>query len=140
MVNYLIVLFAVTLIYLSIAERFRIYARADGSAGLVTVWYCFIGTEGSEYGQPCFYCFGNIDFQSHRGALSFDSGSLNKQGFTKVHNLAMPGFYLLISYNFRIADTEHYTGKCHDKSVYQYDLSDHCPIFVFYRHAADCNP
>ena len=42
MVNYLIVLFAVTLMYFASAERVNNIYQACWNSGVITVWYCYI--------------------------------------------------------------------------------------------------
>jgi hydrogenase-4 component E len=95
MVNYLIVLFAVTLIYLSIAERFRIYAGLMGLQGLLLFGITLLELKEINTANLVFIASETLLFKAMLVPyLLFRI--MRKTGVYKVHNLAMPGFYLLI--------------------------------------------
>jgi hydrogenase-4 component E len=95
MVNYLIVLFAVTLIYLSIAERFRIYAGLMGLQGLLLFGITLLELKEVNTANLVFIASETLLFKAILVPyLLFRI--IRKTGVYKVHNLAMPGFYLLI--------------------------------------------
>jgi hydrogenase-4 component E len=95
MVNYLIVLFAVSLIYLSIAERFRIYAGLMGFQGLLLFGITLFELKEVNTANLVFIASETLLFKAILVPyLLFRI--IRKTGVYKVHNLAMPGFYLLI--------------------------------------------
>jgi len=95
MVNYLIVLFAVTLVYLSIAERFRIYAGLMGLQGFLLFGITLFELQEVNTANLVFIASETLIFKGIVvPVLLFRI--IRKTGVYKVHNLAMPGFYLLI--------------------------------------------
>lgn len=95
MVNYLIVLFAVTLIYLSIAERFRIYAGLMGLQGLLLFGITLLELKEVNTANLVFIASETLLFKAILVPFLLFR-IIKKTGVYKVHNLAMPGFYLLI--------------------------------------------
>jgi hydrogenase-4 component E len=95
MVNYLIVLFAVTLIYLSIAERFRIYAGLMGLQGLLLFGITLLELKEVNTANLVFIASETLLFKAILVPFLLFR-IIRKTGVYKVHNLAMPGFYLLI--------------------------------------------
>jgi len=95
MVNYLIVLFAVTLVYLSITERFRIYAGLIGIQGLLLFGITFLELKEVTTANLIFIAAETLIFKTIVVPyLIFRI--IRKTGVYKVHVLAMPGFYILI--------------------------------------------
>jgi len=95
MINYLIVMFAVTLIYLSIAERFRIYAGLMGLQGLLLFGITLLELKEVNTANLVFIASETLLIKAILVPyLLFRI--IKKTGVYKVHNLAMPGFYLLI--------------------------------------------
>jgi hydrogenase-4 component E len=95
MVNYLIVLFAVTLVYLSIAERFRVYAGLMGLQGVLLFGITLLELREVNTANLVFIASETLLFKAIVVPyLLFRI--IRKTGVYKVHNLAMPGFYLLI--------------------------------------------
>jgi hydrogenase-4 component E len=95
MVNYLIVLFAVTLVYLSIAERFRIYAGLMGLQGVLLFGITLLELREVNTANLVFIASETLLFKAI--IVPFLILRIIRQtGVYKVHNLAMPGFYLLI--------------------------------------------
>lgn len=95
MVNYLIVLFAVSLIYLSIAERFRIYAGLMGLQGILLFGITLFELKEVNTANLVFIATETLLFKGI--IVPFLLLRIIRQTRVfKVHNLAMPGFYLLI--------------------------------------------
>jgi len=95
MVNYLIVLFAVTLVYLSIAERFRIYAGLMGLQGFLLFGITLFELQEVNTANLVFIASETLIFKGIVVPMLLFR-IIRKTGVYKVHNLAMPGFYLLI--------------------------------------------
>src|SRR5512133_4185956 len=94
MVNYLIIMFAVTLVYLSIAERFRIYAGLMGLQGFLLFGITLLELKEVNTANLVFIASETLLFKAILVPyLLFRI--IRKTGVYKVHNLAMPGFYLL---------------------------------------------
>ncbi len=53
MINYLIVLFAITLMYFSSADRLITYVKLIALQGLLALRHCHIRAEGGEHSQTC---------------------------------------------------------------------------------------
>jgi hydrogenase-4 component E len=95
MVNYLIVIFAVTLVYLSIAERFRVYAGLMGLQGILLFGITLFELREVNTANLVFIASETLLFKAI--VVPFLLFRIIKRtGVYKVHNLAMPGFYLLI--------------------------------------------
>jgi hydrogenase-4 component E len=95
MVNYLIVLFAVTLIYLSVAERFRIYAGLMGLQGFLLFGITLIELQEVNTTNLVLIASETVFFKGIVVPFLLFR-IIRKTGVYKVHKLAMPGFYLLI--------------------------------------------
>jgi hydrogenase-4 component E len=95
MLNYLIVIFAITLIYLSVVERFRIYAGLMGLQGVLLFGITLLELKEVNTANLVFIASETIIFKALLiPYLLFRI--IKKTGVYKVHNLAMPGFYQLI--------------------------------------------
>ncbi|HPD66276.1 MAG TPA: hypothetical protein P5050_12070 [Bacteroidia bacterium] len=95
MVNYLIVLFAVTLVYLSITERFRIYAGLIALQGLLLFGITFLELNEVTTANLIFIAAETLIFKTI--VVPYLIFRIIRQtGVYKVHELAMPGFYILI--------------------------------------------
>jgi hydrogenase-4 component E len=95
MVNYLIIIFAVTLIYLSIAERFRVYAGLMGLQGVLLFGITLLELKEVNTANLVFIASETLLFKAILVPFLLFR-IIRKTGVYKVHNLAMPGFYLLI--------------------------------------------
>jgi hydrogenase-4 component E len=95
MVNYLIVLFAITLIYLSISERFRIFAGLMGLQGVLLFGITLIELNDVNTANLIFIAAETLLFKAIIVPFLIFR-IIRKTGVYKVHNLAMPGFYQLI--------------------------------------------
>jgi len=95
MVNYLIVLFAVTLIYLSVAERFRIYAGLMGLQGFLLFGITLLELQEVDTTNLVLIASETVFFKGIVVPFLLFR-IIRKTGVYKVHKLAMPGFYLLI--------------------------------------------
>jgi hydrogenase-4 component E len=94
MVNYLIVLFAITLIYISIAERYRIYAGLMGLQGVLLFGITLLELNEVNTANLVFIASETLLFKAIVVPyLIFRI--IKRTGMYKVHNLAMPGFYSL---------------------------------------------
>jgi len=95
MVNYLIVLFAITLVYFAAAERLIVYTRLIGLQGLLLCGIAFFELKEVNTGNLIFIVAESFLFK----ALLIPNllvMIINRSGVSKVHSQAMPGFYLLI--------------------------------------------
>ena len=95
MVNYLIVLFAITLVYFAAAERLIIYTRLIGLQGLLLCGIAFFELKEVNTANLIFIAAESLIFK----ALLIPNllvRIIKRSGVSKVHRLAMPGFYLLI--------------------------------------------
>jgi len=88
-------MFAMTLVYLSVAERFRVYASLMGFQGVVLFGITILELSEVNTGNLIFIAAETLLFKAvvvpyliHR--------IIKKTSVYKVHNLAMPGFYQLI--------------------------------------------
>jgi hydrogenase-4 component E len=95
MVNYLIILFAITLVYISIAERFRIYAGLISLQGLLLFGIALIELKEVNTANMLFIALETLVFK----AIVFPYllfRIIRRTGVYKVHHKATPGFYSLI--------------------------------------------
>ncbi len=95
MVNYLIVLFAITLVYFAAAERLIIYTKLIGLQGLLLCGIAFFELKEVNTGNLIFIVAESFLFK----ALLIPNllvMIIKRSGVSKVHSQAMPGFYLLI--------------------------------------------
>jgi hydrogenase-4 component E len=95
MINYLIVLFAVSLIYLAIAERYRIYSGLMGLQGVLLFGITLLGLKEVNTANLVFIASETLLFKGIVVPMLLFR-IIRRTGVIKVHNLAMPGFYLLI--------------------------------------------
>jgi hydrogenase-4 component E len=95
MVNYLIVLFAISLIYLSIAERFRIYAGLMGFQGVLLFGITLLELKEVNTANLVFIASETLLFKGIVVPFLL-LRIIRRTGVFKVHKMAMPGFYLLI--------------------------------------------
>ena len=95
MVNYLIVLFAITLVYFASAERLIIYTRLIGLQGLLLCGIAIFELKEVNTANLIFIVAESFLFKALLIPYLLVR-IINRSGVTKVHSLAMPGFYLLI--------------------------------------------
>ena len=95
MVNYLIVIFAVTLMYFSSADRLTTYIKLIGIQGLLLCGIAIFELKEVNTANLLFIVSETLIFKTV--VLPYLLGRIiQRSGVTKVHRLAMPGFYLLI--------------------------------------------
>jgi hydrogenase-4 component E len=95
MINYLIVLFAITLIYFASAERLHTYIRLIGLQGLLLCGIALFELKEINWANLLFIAAETLIFKTLLiPNLLFRI--IKNSGVTKVHRLAMPGFYTLI--------------------------------------------
>lgn len=95
MVNYLIVLFAITLVYFASAERLIVYIRLIGLQGLLLCGIAIFELKEVNTANLIFIAFESLVFKAILIPYLLTRIIMNS-GVTKVHHLAMPGFYSLI--------------------------------------------
>jgi hydrogenase-4 component E len=95
MINYLIVLFAITLIYFAAAERLIIYTRLIGLQGVLLCGIAVFELREVNTANLIFIVAETLLFKAIL-IPNLLGRVIRKSGVTKVHSLAMPGFYLLI--------------------------------------------
>ena len=95
MVNYLIVFFAVTLMYFSSADRLTTYVKLIGIQGLLLCGIAIFGLNEVNTANLLFIVAETLIFKAVVLPYLL-TRIINRSGVTKVHRLAMPGFYLLI--------------------------------------------
>ena len=95
MVNYLIVLFAITLVYFAAAERLIIYTRLIGMQGLLLCGIAFFELKEVNTANLIFIIAESFIFKALLIPYLLNR-IIKHSGVSKVHSLAMPGFYLLI--------------------------------------------
>lgn len=95
MINYLIVLFAVTLVYFCAAERLIIYVRLIGFQGLLLCGIAIFELNEVNTVNLIFIVAETLAFKTLLIPYLL-SGIIERSGVKKVHRQAMPGFYLLI--------------------------------------------
>ena len=91
----MIVLFAVTLIYISVAERFRIYAGLMGLQGFLLFGITLLELQEVNTTNLVIIASETVFFKGLVVPFLLFR-IIKKTGVYKVHKLAMPGFYLLI--------------------------------------------
>jgi hydrogenase-4 component E len=95
MVNYLIVLFAVTLMYFSSADRLTTYIKLIGIQGLLLCGIAIFELKEVNTANLLFIVSETLIFKAI--VLPYLLARIiRRSGVTKVHRLAMPGFYMLI--------------------------------------------
>ena len=95
MVNYLIVLFAVTLVYFASAERLIIYIRLIGIQGLLLCGIALFELKEINSINLLFIASETLIFKTIIIPFLL-LRIITHSGVAKIHRLAMPGFYLLI--------------------------------------------
>lgn len=95
MVNYLIVLFAVTLIYFASAERLSTYVRLVALQGLLLCGVAVFELKEVNLANLLFIVAETLLFKTLLLPYLL-SRIIRKSGVTKVHRQAVPGFYLLL--------------------------------------------
>ncbi len=95
MINYLIVLFAITLIYFSSAGRLITYVRLVGMQGLLLCGLAVIELKEVNTANLLFIVAETLFFKALVLPYLLNK-IIRRSGVTKVHRQAMPGFYLLI--------------------------------------------
>ncbi|MCK9422175.1 MAG: hypothetical protein M0Q38_06225 [Bacteroidales bacterium] len=91
----LVIGFAISLIYLSITERFRIYAGLIGFQGLLLFVLSFIELNTITLGTLLFVTIETLVFKV-LVVPYFLFRIINKTGVARVHYKSVPGFYSLI--------------------------------------------
>ena len=95
MVNYLIVLFAVTLMYFASAERLSTYVRLVALQGLLLCGIAVFELKEVNLANLLFIVAETLLFKAVLLHYLL-SRIIRKSGVTKVHRQAVPGFYLLL--------------------------------------------
>jgi len=95
MVNYLIVIFAITLMYFSSADRLITYVKLIALQGLLLCGIAIIELKEVNTPNLLFIVAETLIFKTVVLPYLLNR-ILRRSGVTKVHRLAMPGFYLLI--------------------------------------------
>jgi len=91
----LVIIFAISLIYLSITERFRIYANLVGLQGFVLFLLSFIELEKITLATLLFVATETLLFKVIV-VPALLLRIINKTGVERVHEKALPGFYSLL--------------------------------------------
>ena len=95
MVNYFIVLFAITLVYFCSAERLIIYIKLVGIQGLLLCGIALFELKEINSANLLFIASETLIFKAMLiPYLLFRI--INRSGVYKIHRQAMPGFYLII--------------------------------------------
>lgn len=95
MINYLIVLFAVTLIYFASAERLITYIRLIALQGLLLCGIAIFELNEVNLGNLLFIVAETLIFKTLVLPYLLNR-IIRRSGVTKVHRQAVPGFYLLL--------------------------------------------
>lgn len=95
MVNYLIVFFAVTLMYFSSADRLTTYIKLIGIQGLLLCGIAIFELNEVNTANLLFIVSETLIFKTIVLPYLL-TRIINRSGVTKVHRLAMPGFSLLL--------------------------------------------
>lgn len=95
MVNYLIVIFAVTLMYFSSAERLITYVRLIALQGLLLCGIAVFELKEVSLGNLLFIVAETLIFKAIVLPYLLNR-IIIRSGVTKVHRQAVPGFYLLL--------------------------------------------
>jgi len=95
MVNYLVVFFAVTLMYFSSADRLTTYIKLIGIQGLLLCGIAIFELKEVNTANLLFIVSETLIFKTIVLPYLL-TRIIRRSGVTKVHRLAMPGFYLLI--------------------------------------------
>lgn len=95
MVNYLIVFFAITLMYFSSADRLTTYIKLIGIQGLLLCGIAIFELNEVNTANLLFIVSETLIFKTVMLPYLL-TRIINRSGVTKVHRLAMPGFNLLL--------------------------------------------
>jgi hydrogenase-4 component E len=95
MLNLLIILFAITSIYLCVAERFRTYSRLIGIQGFLLFGIAFLELKDVSTANLIFVVTETLIFKAIVVPVILFR-IINKTKVYKVHAKALPGFYSLI--------------------------------------------
>jgi len=95
MVNYLIVFFAITLMYFSSADRLTTYIKLIGIQGLLLCGIAIFELNEVNTANLLFIVSETLIFKTVVLPYLLTK-IINRSGVTKVHRLAMPGFNLLL--------------------------------------------
>ncbi len=95
MVNYLIVMFAITLMYFSSADRLISYVKLIALQGLLLCGIAIFELKEVNTANLLFIVAETLIFKTILLPYLLNR-IIRRSGVTKVHRLAMPGFYLLI--------------------------------------------
>ncbi len=95
MVNYLIVLFAVTLVYFAPAERLVTYIRLIGLQGFLLCGIAILELKEVNSANLVFIVAETLIFKAVLLPYLL-TRIVDRSGVSKVHRQAMPGFYLLL--------------------------------------------
>jgi hydrogenase-4 component E len=95
MINYLIVLFAITLIYFASAERLITYIRLIALQGLLLCGIAIFELNEVNLGNLLFIVAETLIFKTLVLPYLLNR-IIRRSGVTKVHRQAVPGFYLLL--------------------------------------------
>jgi hydrogenase-4 component E len=95
MLNFLVILFAISSIYLSIAERFRTYSRLIAIQGLLLFGIAFLELKEISTANLIFVVTETLIFKAIVVPLILFR-IINRIKVYKVHSKALPGFYSLI--------------------------------------------
>lgn len=91
----LIIIFAITLIYLSVTERFRIYANLICIQGIVLFVLAFVDLKDNSLGNLLFVVIETLIFKVFVVPY-FLFNIIKKTGVERVHEKALPGLYSLL--------------------------------------------
>jgi hydrogenase-4 component E len=95
MLNFLVILFAISSIYLSIAERFRTYSRLIAIQGLLLFGIAFLELKEISTANLIFVVTETLIFKAIVVPVILYN-IINRIKVYKVHSKALPGFYSLI--------------------------------------------
>ncbi|MBP7462808.1 MAG: hypothetical protein KA793_00650 [Bacteroidales bacterium] len=95
MLNFLIILFAISLIYLSVSERFRTYAKLIAAQGILLMGIALFELKEVNTASLIFILAETLIFKTIVVPYLLYS-IINRTGVYKVHNKSLPGFYSLI--------------------------------------------
>lgn len=94
MLNFLIILFAITLIYISIVERFRSFSRIIAVQGILLFGIAVLELKEVKLGSMIFIISETLIFKAIVVPIILFK-IINKLKIYKVHSKAIPGFYSL---------------------------------------------
>ena len=95
MLNFLIILFAITLFYFSIAERFRTYAKLIAFQGVILFGISFLELKEVNLVNFIFIATETLLFKAIIVPILLYR-IINQNRVYRVHPKAVPGFYILI--------------------------------------------